>query len=273
MPKRFTDTDIWKKKWYRQLPPAEKIGFKYIMENCDNVGVWDGDTDVADFLIGDKVDWGSLPDKTNGNIELLKCGKWWLVDFVRFQHSDLFSGSQSNACKSYVRLLQKHGLYERFTELFEAFGMPSEGLSQAPKERVKAKDKAGVKVGAKDKAKAKDTTLYNTMMKTFEGVYGQMDDYKKEGPNLKQLIKHCEVKAGENGDTPEEVAHQVLATFQHLREHDTKFWQDQPFTPSALNSLFSRVYVQVEKLKKKLVGEQETLERMRDFEFQEITRK
>jgi len=22
MPKRFTDTDIWKKKWYRQLPHA-----------------------------------------------------------------------------------------------------------------------------------------------------------------------------------------------------------------------------------------------------------
>jgi hypothetical protein len=117
------------------------------------------------------------------------------------------------------------------------------------------------------------TSLYNTMMKTFEAVSGAMDNYAKEGKNLKLIIKHCEVKAGENGDTPEEVAHQVLATFQHLREHDTKFWQDQPFTPSALNSLFSRVYVQVEKLKKKLVGEQETLERMRDFEFQEITKK
>jgi len=149
MPKRFTDTDIWKKKWYRQLSPNGKIAFKYIMDNCDNVGVWDGDTEVADFLIGEDIDWASLVEKINGNIQILDCGKWWVVDFVRFQHQDMFADYKdkepSNACKSYARLLQKHNLFVNFPELFEAYGKPTASQRLAPKEQEQEQEKVKVK--------------------------------------------------------------------------------------------------------------------------------
>jgi len=176
MPKRFTDTDIWKKKWFRKLLPTEKIAFKYIMDTCDNVGVWDGDTEVADFLIGEDIDWASLVENINGNIQMLDCGKWWVVDFVRFQHSDMFSGSQSNACKSYVRLLQKHNLFVNFPELFEAYGKPSASQYEAPKEQEEITIAARCAISARRKDDWNNIRLYRMGVVGHGGVYVLVDD-------------------------------------------------------------------------------------------------
>lgn len=244
MSKRFIDTDIWRKKWFRKLLPVEKIAFRYIMENCDNVGVWDGDTEVAEFLIGAEIDWDSLPEKTNKNIEILDCGKWWLVDFVRFQHSDLFSGSQSNACKSYVLLLQKHGLYQNFPELFEAFGKPSCSLHEGYKEKEEVKDKERVREKEKDKEKnartKEDKELMARVKKTFLDIDPTWEDFARETKACYQLI----AKAKTRGD-PEEVLPVAIGMFSKKISDPAEkdFWREQPMRPSVLNStaIWSRV--------------------------------
>jgi hypothetical protein len=111
MPKRFFDTEIWRKEWYRKLSPSEKSAWAYLVAECDNVGVIKVDYEQADFLIGDKIDWESLPGKCNGNIEILPNGKWWLADFCDFQYGDLHDGCAPH--RSYLSLLDRHGLRER----------------------------------------------------------------------------------------------------------------------------------------------------------------
>jgi hypothetical protein len=116
--KRFRDTGIWEKPWFRKLGLAEKAGWAFICDRCDNVGVWVPDLEAAEFFIGGKVDWEGLKNECNGNIEVLPDGKWWLMDFCLFQHGDLFERKPSSVVNSHLSLLEKHGLTERVRQLF-----------------------------------------------------------------------------------------------------------------------------------------------------------
>lgn len=124
MSKRFFDTGVFKKPWFRRLSAEEKAAWFYIQAECDNVGVWDADTDVAEFVIGGSLDWDSFATKCNGNLHILPNGKWWLVDYCIFQHPDMVEDSKSNAIQSYIKLLKKHGLWEAYMARISTLGEP-----------------------------------------------------------------------------------------------------------------------------------------------------
>ena len=132
MGKRFTDTDLWDKEWFMDLAPAEKCAWYYIKDRCDNVGVWSPNRKLANVVIGADVDWEDLPEKCHGNIKVLPSGKWLIVDFVRFQHPDVFADytdrQPSNAVKSYLTLLVQHKLQDEYPELAAAFAWVSQAL-------------------------------------------------------------------------------------------------------------------------------------------------
>lgn len=113
MPKRLTDTEIWDKRWFRMLTPAEKCALSYIKDRCDLAGVWCPDFELAEVFIGEKIDWQALPEKLNNNVQILDNGKWWLPDFVAFQCGCLPEEETANrAHRGYVAQLKKHGLYD-----------------------------------------------------------------------------------------------------------------------------------------------------------------
>ena len=177
MGKRFTDTDIWSKPWYRKLSPVEKCAFSYIKDNCDNVGVWCPDFELAEFIIGEKIDWEGLFDGANGNIEKLKNGKWWLKDYIFFQHGDFSLNSKNNAHKSYIALLKRHGLYERIKDILSD---PSEGSKKG------LPDPSGNTIGkgtgtGKGKGKGKGNNLEMT-------VVGEEKD--KTGTEAKECLDY-----------------------------------------------------------------------------------
>ena len=111
MSKRFVDTNIWNKKWFRELMPINKCALLYLLGKCDNVGVWDVDVEAAEFMIGEKINWDSLIKKSNGNIKILNEKKWYLIDFCSFQYGFLDENSKSPAIQSHIRLLKKHSLW------------------------------------------------------------------------------------------------------------------------------------------------------------------
>lgn len=150
--KRMTDTDIWKKAWFMDLTPTEKLAWFYIKDQCDNVGVWTPNYRLAEFVIGSQLDWDKFAGKCNDNIYILDNGKWWIVDFCFFQHKDLVEnpdGGKSKALQSYVRSLKEHGIYEYFLEQINGHSMGIErapdGHTYAPKARL-GKGKGKVKV-------------------------------------------------------------------------------------------------------------------------------
>lgn len=112
--KRFTDTEIWEKIWFHDLNSAEKCAFMYIKDKCNNVGVWTPNFSAAEFFIKSKIDWDSFQKKCNGNIEILQNGKWWLIDFCKFQYKKLDKKTTSPPMQSYIKMLKEHNLWEKY---------------------------------------------------------------------------------------------------------------------------------------------------------------
>ena len=234
MGKRFTDTAIWDKEWYRKLLPAEKVAFNYIKDRCDNVGVWCPDTELAEFIIGESVDWEAFLSKLNSNIVVLDNGKWWLSDFCDFQYGEL-----TDTCKphqSYIKLLKKHSLWKGYVKGIHP--LPSRAKE---KDKDKEKDKELEKDKDKEKNVAKidkDTEVYNSIKGAFESKHGVFDNYPKEGKAIKDLIRKAKARAP---DKHENFLQMMVVAFWRLKGEGEKFWKDQPFLPSALNSLWARV--------------------------------
>ncbi len=120
MAKRPFDTGIWSKPWFRKLLPVQKVGWFYLLHHCDYVGVWDADFDAADFVIGAKVDWEALKNECNGNIEVLESGKWWIIDYCKFNYGDINALSKSSLQKAVYSRLMDRGLWGKYLDMRES---------------------------------------------------------------------------------------------------------------------------------------------------------
>jgi len=113
MGKRFVDSEMVLKQWWRQLPPEVKVLWEFLRCRCDGAGVWAVDRDSAEFHVGAKLPWDTLPDMILGNkgealVEEFEPGKWWIPTFCTFQY-----GTLSPNCKPHrpvLASLAKHGL-------------------------------------------------------------------------------------------------------------------------------------------------------------------
>ena len=132
MSKRFTDTEIWKKKWYCDLSPAMKIFWRYICDNCDNSGVWEKNIALAEFQIGCKLSEKDILDYFKGNIVPLKENKLLVVDFISFQYGQL--KKECIPHRNIFNLLEKHGLSYPIDRVYDT-------LKDKDKEEDKDKDK------------------------------------------------------------------------------------------------------------------------------------
>lgn len=129
MPKRFTETDVWKtQRWFRKLSPEYKLAWKYVKDQCNHAGIWKIDcTDLIEdlgidsFNIKDFVEKCNVEfDKLNGEkikkerLRILSNNILWITGFVQFQYEgkDGLVNIEIPAPKSAVGILQKLGLLE-----------------------------------------------------------------------------------------------------------------------------------------------------------------
>lgn len=130
MAKRFTDTDIWDKKWFMALSPKEKCLVKFIFDKCDVAGIWSPNWGLATAYIGETVGLCDL-DKFSYRLEFLG-EKIFVADFIEFQYGEL-----SDKCKPHQKIiatLKKHGLFERVSK---GYTDPIERVQEEDKEEDK----------------------------------------------------------------------------------------------------------------------------------------
>jgi hypothetical protein len=242
MAKRTVDTGMWEKPWFRSMPVVQKAAWMYVLLKCDFVGVWDADTEMADFVIGSKVDWEALRNECNDNIEVLENGKWWVVDYCSFNYGNIDELSKSSLQRAVHSRLVNKGLWEKYLDRIQCrvslpYTNPTRRVnSNSKKEQEQVQDKE------QDKDKDKDKELYHAVEAAFLSRNGdRFTNFGKEGKAIHGLIEKAR---GRLPDDPGAMLHAMLDAFWKLKAGDTSakgFWRGQPFLPSALSPLWDRV--------------------------------
>jgi hypothetical protein len=88
------------------------------------------------------------------------------------------------------------------------------------------------------KAKGMADPLYRTIWDSFIGQSKAFANYPKEAEATKRLVRMASDFA--KGDE-DQFSKLMVTKFHHLIQGGDKFWRGQPFTPSALSSLYERV--------------------------------
>ncbi len=149
MAKRLTDSDKWKKAWFRHLSPTHKCFWQYLLDNCNNAGIWDVDFEAASFHIGDQLDALEAMETFRKQYLPFALGKrWFVIDFIDFQYGEL--KPSSNAHVSVINTLKKHGLFEVYQARKKA------ELDQHYENQPVSGDPRGVQDKDKNKAMDKD---------------------------------------------------------------------------------------------------------------------
>jgi hypothetical protein len=174
MPQRNRDTDIWRKKWHRELTPAHKCVWAYLCDSCDSAGVWAVDWDLARFQIGaPDLDTDAAVEALGDQMEFLTGSKLLVLDLVRFQCGELSPKSPFH--RSVWKLIQKHGLegHAAFAGLLDRVreGLPKGSPTLKAKEELKLKQE---KSNGKSKGKAKAAGSLIWIMEIWNGNRGRL---------------------------------------------------------------------------------------------------
>ena len=86
MAKRFTGTEKWSDPWFSNLSQSYKLLWLYLLDNCDHAGIWRVNKKLADFQVGDGIDWGNLKEVFNGRLVIVDDEKWFIPKFITYQY-------------------------------------------------------------------------------------------------------------------------------------------------------------------------------------------
>ena len=140
MAKRFTDTDKWKKVWFRKLKPVYKCFWEYLRDNCNNAGIWEVDFELASFQIGAKLNQNEVERAFSKQFVRINGSKWFLIDFIDWQYNCSIENlnPKNNAHLSAIRILEKFNIYE---VLARAHSAPMDKDKDKEEDKNKDKDK------------------------------------------------------------------------------------------------------------------------------------
>lgn len=175
MPKRFTDTEKWKKPFIRSLQAPYKLLFLYILDECNHAGIWNVEIEIAAMRIGIELSINDAREQLKKHIIEFDNGtKWFIPDFIDFQYGNL--NPENRAHSSVIQILKKYNLYKN---------KPLSRSLQGRKDMDKDMDK--------DKVKDKDKESFDLARIKYPGTRRGLDtefnEYKKKHKDWKECIE------------------------------------------------------------------------------------
>lgn len=200
MPKRFTDTDKWKKPFIRGLQGAYKLLWFYIVDDCDHAGIWQVDIEVAQLRIGEKITLPLALKNFGKKIIQLDSGtKWFIPSFIEFQYPSGLN-PDNKAHGGAIKLLQK---YELIDNEFKPLTSPLQGSKDMVMDKeqamdtVKEREPSEKKVQFRDNIKMtileRDKLLSELGADLLEKCYEYLSAYKIE-KNYKTQSDYLTIK-------------------------------------------------------------------------------
>lgn len=114
--RRLIGIDVWEKEWFLPLTVKEKLLWFYCLTKCNHAGV----VEIYPALLQihginmSKEDIQVFAGKSNGNIDIIKPGKLWIVDFCFYNHTLLTDNSKSPPERAAIKDLKWDGLWEKY---------------------------------------------------------------------------------------------------------------------------------------------------------------
>lgn len=115
MAKRFTDSDKYKKPFFRGLKGPYKLLWDYLYHDCDNAGIWIKDFEIAQLYLGSDMvvnEQDALKNFGDRIIVFEEGSKWFIPGFIEFQYDCTINtlNPKNNAHLSVIKKLTKMGL-------------------------------------------------------------------------------------------------------------------------------------------------------------------
>jgi len=123
MAKRYIDTKIWDKTWFRKLEVEEKSIWLYLITRCDHAGIIDFDPDSFNFhlMVSYKEEQYSKLFKQLGDKVVMYEGntKIWVKTFIEYQYGGLDNLNPNvRPQKAVIDRLINQGLLNKDTMVF-----------------------------------------------------------------------------------------------------------------------------------------------------------
>lgn len=140
MSKRFTDTDKYKKLFFRGLQGAYKLLWDYLYHDCNHAGIWIVDFEVAQIYLGADMQVNKddalkyFNDGEQRIIEIDGGRKWFIKPFIEFQYGTLNDANRVH-----------HSVLNALSQINEIKPLISslQGAKDKDKDKYKEKDKSG----------------------------------------------------------------------------------------------------------------------------------
>jgi len=178
MPKRYTDTDKWKKIWFRKLKNDHKVFWMYVLDQCDHAGIWEVDFELASYFCNGIKESEIRETFVKQYHEFDNGKRWFIKDFIEFQYRGLDESNRVH--NSVITILKRHGLYKVLISfLHEA----KDKDIYKDQDKVKEKDKEKGKNSKKNQLKKIESEL-NILQAEFDTVdvsieFDKFQDYLK----------------------------------------------------------------------------------------------
>ena len=102
--KRFTDTLKWEKEWFLSLEINDKIVWLYLLDKCDEAGLWNVNWGLVSILTGVKVT--ECPNALKHQILKTNHDRVvYIKDFMEFQYPDYLNKKSPMIAKCVKRLV------------------------------------------------------------------------------------------------------------------------------------------------------------------------
>jgi hypothetical protein len=215
MPKRFTDTEKWKKPFIRGLKAPYKLLWLYICDDCDHAGVWQVDLEVAQLRIGEKINEADAIRVFGDKIRVFEAGsKWFIPSFIDFQYpTGLNPANKAHA--GVIQILKKYKLDEAPSKPLEC---PLQGAKDKDMDMVMDKDMEMDTETDKEKPRAK-IEIVNPFGEAGRHMWQAWKTYKrdehrktyKSEKTEQQAIQSLYEMAGGNLETASKIISQSIA--------------------------------------------------------------
>lgn len=121
MRKRFTDSDLFAKSWFRKLSAQEKVLWFYVTQTCTFDAFWEEDKDAIEFYCNGYK--GKIPEIIIEKLGMHKVDneQWFLSNWIKFQYGELKHNVRPH--KRIIERIIRKGLDEKFPDLIEGNGV------------------------------------------------------------------------------------------------------------------------------------------------------